>query len=139
MANNVRFEDFSMEVEDALQAEVIAFLHEAAASLVDQTAANTPVGSGQLKGAWQYKVDEDKLEAVVGNPLENAIWTEFGTGEYALKGDGRKDGWIYRDEKTGKFHFTLGKQPVRSLHNAFTTLKNPIIRQAEKALGARFR
>ena len=42
---------------------------------------------------WTYQVDESKLEATIGNPMENAIWEEFGTGEYALNGDGRKGKW----------------------------------------------
>lgn len=63
----------------------------------------------------------------ISSPLENAIWTELGTGEFALKGNGRKGGWKYKDAK-GKWHFTRGKPPVRMLHNAFT-LKEPVIKK----------
>lgn len=44
-------------------------------------------------------MDESAQVATVGNPLQNAIWEEFGTGEYALEGDGRKTPWRYKDEK----------------------------------------
>ena len=65
--------------------------------------------------------------ATVGSPLENAIWEEFGTGEYALKGDGRKGGWFYEDEE-GVGHFTHGKKPSRALHNAVTTKKAKLVK-----------
>lgn len=138
MAGNVRFEDNTMQVIAELDAAAKAYLYEAAESLTNQVAENTPVGSGQLSGAWTYKVDEEKGIATVGNPLENAIWTEFGTGEYALEGNGRKGGWSYQDDD-GKWHFTMGKRPVRMLHNAFNTLKPALIRRAEQVLNARMR
>ena len=131
---SVKFEDNRIEVEAALNDAAIAFLHEAAATLTNQVAENTPVGSGQLKGAWSYVVDESKGEATVGNPLELSIWNEFGTGEYALHGNGRKGGWTYKDDRTGKFRFTYGNTPKRSLFNAFKTLKPAIIREAEHRL-----
>lgn len=138
MAGNVRFEDNSIHVIAELDAAVIAYLYEAAESMTNQVAENTPVGSGQLAGAWTNKVDEGSSVATVGNPLENAIWTEFGTGEYALEGNGRKGGWSYQDDE-GKWHFTMGKRPVRMLHNAFNTLKPALIRRAEQVLNARMR
>lgn len=78
MANNVQFQDFSMQVKAALEEAAVQFLHEAAGELASQTARNSPVDTGQLKNSWQYKVDENKLEATIGSPLENAIWNEFG-------------------------------------------------------------
>lgn len=134
---SVQFQDNSMRVKAELEQAAIAYLYEAGESLSSQTASNSRVGSGQLKGSWTYKVDESKLETQVGSPLENAIWEEFGTGEYALKGDGRKGGWYYKDEKTGEFHHTFGKTPNRALQNAFNTLKNALIRRAEAVLKAK--
>lgn len=133
MANNVQFQDFSMQVKAALEEAAVQFLHEAAGELASQTARNSPVDTGQLKNSWQYKVDENKLEATIGSPLENAIWNEFGTGEYALNGDGRKGGWFYEDRK-GEGHFTHGKHPQRTMHKAFTKLKPKIIKRAEQVL-----
>ena len=87
-----------------------AWLYEAAGELEAQVKRNTKVGTGQLKNSWTYKVDESKGEATIGSPLENAIWEEFGTGQYALHGDGRKTPWVYKDDK-GKWHTTIGKHP----------------------------
>lgn len=118
----LEFEDYSIEVKAALNEAVIAFLHEAAGEIESQVKRNTPVDTGQLKGSWDYKVDEHKGEAVIGSPLENAIWNEFGTGQYALHGDGRKTPWKYQDVK-GEWHTTTGKRPQRSFHYAFEFVK----------------
>lgn len=134
MAGSVKFEDYSVEVKGVLEEAAIAYLHEAAGELEAQTKRNqTRVGTGQTKGRWTYVVDEDKLQATIGNPLENAIWEEFGTGEYALHGDGRKGGWVYKDDK-GEFHFTFGKTPLRPFFTAMTKLKPKLEKMAAQKL-----
>ena len=130
----IQFQDNSMQVISALQDACVAFLYEAGESLAGQVADNSRVGSGQLKSSWQNRVDEGELTATVGSPLENAIWEEFGTGEYALYGNGRKGGWHYQDDN-GKWHHTYGKTPTRAFHNAYTTLKPAIKKRAEQAIG----
>ncbi len=119
------------DVKDAIEKNAVAFLHEAAGEFESQVKRNTAVDTGQLKGSWAYTVDEGKLEAQIGSPLENAIWEEFGTGEYALHGDGRKTPWKYKDAK-GNWHTTSGKKPRRALHKAFTSLKSKIAALAQK-------
>lgn len=118
----IEFKDYSVEVKNEINEAIIAFLHEAAGEIVSQTKRNTPVDTGQLKGSWTYEVQEHKGEATIGSSLENAIWNEFGTGQYALHGDGRKTPWKYKDIK-GKWHVTTGKRPQRSFYLAFTFLK----------------
>lgn len=135
----VRFEDSRIEVMAALDDAVIAYLYEAGGELEAQVKRNSRVDTGQLKNSWTYKVDEEKGECRIGSPLENAIWEEFGTGEYALEGNGRRGGWYYLDERTGKLRFTYGKTPNRALHNAFISLKSALIRRVEQVLQTRLR
>ena len=130
---SVKFTDNSMKVKAAIEEAALRYLHEASGELVSATQRNTPIDTGQLEGSWNYIVDDGKLESKIGSPLENAIWTEFGTGEYALKGNGRKGGWKYVDSK-GKGHFTYGKPPVRTLHKTFTALKPSLIKLGEQML-----
>jgi len=122
---DIKFEDNRITVKNVLADRAIAFLHEVGGEFVSQTARNSRVKSGQTKGSWDYTVNEDDLQVTVGSPLENAIWEEFGTGEYALNGNGRKGGWYYVDEY-GDGHFTHGKTPNRALWNALETLKPQI-------------
>lgn len=134
----VQFTDNSAKVKAALDDAIIAYLHEAGGELEAQVKRNSRVGdTGQTKNAWTYRVDESKGETVVGNPLENSIWEEFGTGEYALHGDGRKGGWTYKDEKDGTWHHTYGKTPHRAFQRAFTSLKSALINRAKEVLKAR--
>ena len=77
-------------------------------------------------------VDTTFHEATVGSSDENAIWEEFGTGEYALQGNGRKGGWVYKDAN-GEFHHTYGKTPSRAFWNAFTALKDKIINRIKNS------
>lgn len=135
---SVRFEDNSVAVMAALKDACTEYLYEASGEIEAQVKRNTRVGSGQLKNSWTYKVDEGKDESKVGSPLQNAIWEEFGTGEFALEGNGRKGGWNYQDEK-GKWHHTYGKTPNRALHRAFTSLKTALINRAKQVIGGKMK
>lgn len=131
---SVEFHDFRVQCKEAIAEHGDAFLEEAASEIESAAARNTPVDTGQLKGAWTHYVDSSKKEATIGNPIEYAIWVEMGTGEYALKGNGRRGGWAYYDDD-GKRHFTYGSKPVRMLHNAFVSLKSAIIARAKQIFG----
>ena len=123
---SVKFTDNSVKVIAAIEDALIAGLYEAAGMIRGQAVQNSRVRTGQLKNSWNYKVDESKLEAVIGSPEENSLWEEFGTGEYSLNGNGRKGGWVYKDEK-GETHFTYGKTPNRTLFSAFNTKRQSAI------------
>ena len=130
---SVEFHDFTIKVTKAMEEQINAVLEECAGELESQAKQNTRVDTSQTKNAWAHHVDDEKHEATIGNPLENSIWEEFGTGEFALEGNGRKGGWFYEDEE-GKGHFTHGKKPSRAFHHAFRVLKNPIIKHIQDTL-----
>lgn len=137
---SVKFTNNSAKVKGALNDAVIGYLYEAGGELEAQVKRNSKVGdTGQTKNAWTHVVDESKGECVTGNPLENAIWEEFGTGEFALHGDGRKGGWTYQDENDGTWHHTYGKKPHRAFQRAFNSLKNVLIRRAGEVLKERMK
>lgn len=128
---DIEFVDNRVQVNKALDDAVGAFLLEASGEIVSAAARGSRVDSGQLKGSWKANVNESKGEAVIGSELENAIWEEFGTGEYAAKGDGRKGGWSYQDD-SGNWHHTTGKKPNRTLQRAFDSTKGKIINRAKQ-------
>lgn len=159
----VEFQDFSVKVKDVLDDAVNQFLEEAASELQSQAQRNSDF-SQNLKGTWKHVVDEKKKEATVGNPMQLAIWMEMGTGEYALKRNGRKGYWVYvkgntsvQESNPGKArtleeaklavavlrskgldaYYTKGQRPRRMLHNAFEAKKAAIIRRAEQVLKGR--
>jgi flagellar biosynthesis/type III secretory pathway M-ring protein FliF/YscJ len=130
---DVIFEDYKIKVETAINDKINAVLEECAGEIESKAKRNTRVKTGKTKNSWQHYVDDDKHEAIIGSNYENAIWEEFGTGEHAIAGDGRKGGWAYKDEK-GDWHYTTGKKPSRAFYKAFTTLKNKIIAHIQNSL-----
>lgn len=152
---DIEFVDNTLKVNKALDDALGAFLLEASGEIVAQTARRTPVDMGQLKGSWKANVDESEGVATIGSDLENAIWNEFGTGEYAAKHNGRKGGWYIHESKLsskaksrmkrvegkdGKvFYFTLGKKPQRSLENGYNAAKGGIVRRAEAIFSSKLR
>jgi hypothetical protein len=126
----IKFIDHREKVKGLIADLAMAALEEAAGELEAQVKRNTAVDTGQTKNSWQHRVTEGRNEYVaqVGSDYENAIWEEFGTGDYALNGDGRKGGWAYKDPKTGDTVFTHGKRPRRPFHNAYTALKPKLIK-----------
>lgn len=134
MSNGIQFEDYSVQVKTALKDTALAFLEEAGGELEAQTKRNCAVKTGKTKGSFQHSVNESSLTVAIGSDYENAIWEEFGTGIYALNGDGRKKPWTYYDE-LGEKHLTFGKHPKRMLWNAFQSLQSKIQQMAEERFG----
>ncbi|RGD80347.1 HK97 gp10 family phage protein [Thomasclavelia ramosa] len=138
MSNSVQFEDNRVRVINAFNEGILNFLEEASGEIEAQAKRNARFNTSQTKGAWTHSVNNAKFEAVVGNPLENSIWEEFGTGEYAVHGDGRKGGWKYQDIY-GKWHFTRGKTPSRALQRAIDSKKSTIGRVLAEKLREQLR
>lgn len=129
----VEFVDYSIKVKAAINGKLGAVLEECAGELESQVKRNSRVDTGKTKNSFQHYVDDAEYVAYIGSSDENAIWEEFGTGEYALNGNGRKGGWSYKDEK-GNWHHTHGKKPSRAFWNAYNVMKNKIIKRIQDSL-----
>lgn len=156
---SVEFNDFRVKVKEAINNKALQFLEEAAVEVESAAKRNSDFAPRSLKGEWSHVVDESKMEATVGHPKQLAIWMEFGTGEYALKNDGRKGYWVYvkgntsvKESNPGKSltlaeakrsvailreqgldaYYTRGQKPKRMLHNAFEAKKGAINRRAKQ-------
>lgn len=130
---DVIFEDYTIKVQNAIDDKINAALEECAGELESQVKRNTRVDTGKTKNSFQHKVVDSEHVAYIGSNYENAIWEEFGTGEFALQGNGRKGGWVYKDAK-GNWHKTTGKKPSRAFWKAFTSLKNKLINHIQNSL-----
>ena len=126
----VEFHDYTIKVKDTMDDGINVVLEECAGELESQAKRNSRIKSRKTSNSFQHKVDDDSHIAYVGSSDENAIWEEFGTGEYALEGNGRKGGWAYEDAK-GDWYFTHGKKPSRAFWNAYTSMKNKIINRIQ--------
>lgn len=129
---DIKFNDYSIEVKKAIADLAYRAVEESCGELESQVKRNTVVDTGQTKNAWTHTVKpaDDEVTGTVGNSQMNSVWEEFGTGEYALNGDGRKGGWSYQDEQ-GDWHHTYGKHPRRPFHKAYTALKTRLIKHMQ--------
>jgi HK97 gp10 family phage protein len=78
-----------------------------------ERAPKADIGGGFLKGSIESKVERNatEIEGTVFTTAFYAPYQEFGTGLFAVNGDGRKTGWAYEDPKTGETVFTRGNRP----------------------------
>ena len=152
MGIDIKFENNCMRVSAEMEREILKFLEEEGEELESQTMRNSRVDSGRTKGSYGHVVVKRNggAEVQVGSNLENAIWEEYGTGEYAIEGNGRKGGWYIPAEKlspkaksrmkktigkNGKvYYFTKGKKAQRPLFKAFTARRGAIERRASQIM-----
>lgn len=160
----VVFEDFTGEVTKEIENIILNWLEEASSEIESQTIRKTGTGAyyREIASKWTHIIDKSKYEAIIGNPLENALWVEYGTGEYALNGDGRKDWWVFIEDSTGKSNneskhyktkeeakqmvaylrskgikagYTNGQKPKRPLHHTFNQNEKALKEQLKSRLG----
>lgn len=157
MANEIRVESNLQVVTQKLKSALLAFLEEAGAEVESQAVMNTPVSEGQLKGDWNHIVEDDEYKVTIGNTSQHAIWMEYGTGEYAIEGNGRKGGWyipignggvseataqkygwkIVYGKDGQQFAYTKGARPRRMLFNAMQDMAGDIQSRANDIIGGR--
>lgn len=153
--STIKLTDHLPAITDNVKKIALQWLEETSGELEAQTKRNSASDTGQTKNSWTHKVDASAMEAVAGSDLENAIWEEYGTGEYAAEGNGRSGAWYVPVEavtgnskptyngkveivygKGGQaFYKTNGKQPKKMLHNAW----DKVIPKAKKALAAKIK
>lgn len=78
-------------------------------------------GGGATRDSYSHEVQgggEAELLGAIGSDMMNAVYEEYGTGEFAEAGNGRKGGWVYYDPVDGEFYFTYGKKPNKPLRRA---------------------
>lgn len=148
----VTFEDFSIQVNGAMDDAVETFLIKASKMIQSAVERNTRSDSGDLRGKWDSIIDASAGKATIGNPLENAIWEEFGTGEYSTSSQGGRMGaWYVPVEKVdgkkkpsfngkviivyGKdgqqYYKTNGKEGTKAFQKAYDSKKNKVIKLAQ--------
>ncbi|HFI0512481.1 TPA: HK97-gp10 family putative phage morphogenesis protein [Streptococcus suis] len=121
----MKFEDNSAAVKRELERAMIRGLIKAAMLVESQAVLLVPVNTGGLRGSIGYQVNESELVAYIGTNCEYAIYVEYGTGEFAENGNGRKGGWLYKTPD-GEVHFTYGMPPQPYLRPAFRQNKKAI-------------
>lgn len=101
--------------------EIKRIIAETAEMAVSQMKALVAVDSGNTKSSIDVEYFKGGLSARIIVGSEIGIYLEFGTGIYAVGGNGRKDAWVYF--KDGRYYLTQGMKPqpffYPSLESAF--------------------
>ena len=85
------------------------FVAEATRALEGKAKRNSPWRYGNLRRSIKGK--HDRLEGEVEAHAGYSAYLEYGTGEHAEGGTGRKTPWTYLDEATGQWVTTTGSKP----------------------------
>ena len=90
-----------------------------------------PVDTGQLRQSITYEVKGNT--GVIGTNVEYAPYVEYGTGIYAVGGNGRQTPWSFQDAE-GNWHRTVGQHPQPFLEPALLENENDILDLIEKEI-----
>ena len=99
-------------------------LSQACLIVENQARRDAPVDNGVLRNSIRSEVEGK--QGVVGTNIEYAPYVEFGTGLFAVNGDGRQTPWSYQDEM-GEWHTTIGQHPQPFLGPALEMNRETII------------
>ena len=130
----MKFKDNSEAAKQAITEASVQFLFQACLLVEGQAVALAAVQTARLRNSIDHTVDEDELIGYVGSNVEYAVYVEFGTGEFAENGQGRKGGWVYQDP-SGEWFFTWGQEPQPYLRPAFRQNKGRIEALAKEIFG----
>lgn len=140
MSNDFKFVSYKDRVITQMDAVIERAMTKVLEIIKSAAKAGAAVDSGQLRNRIDYQLKKvgGQVVGVVGSPENYAIYVEFGTGEFAENGTGRKGGWVYQDP-SGEWCFTLGQEPQPFMRPAFRQNKDKTKEILSKELGASFK
>lgn len=128
------FHDNSKACKEAIKKAQEKWLYAVGELMVSAIRPLIPVYTTNLKTSLDYKVDLEEMSVTIGVGESYAIYVEFGTGEFAENGMGRKGGWVYTDHVSGETRFTWGQEPQPYMRPGFRSQKNNVKLLLEKYL-----
>lgn len=105
-----RFELAVKKFEKHVINQVKKLVKETAEIIVSNAKSLAPVDDSGLTDSIGVTYLNGGLTAMVRVGAHYGIYVEFGTGIYAVKGNGRKDPWVYYSEKLDSFVYTHGME-----------------------------
>ncbi|WP_166083104.1 HK97-gp10 family putative phage morphogenesis protein [Erysipelothrix anatis] len=137
-ANKLKFVDNSDKVKKSLREVELMALEKMGLQVVGSAKKLARKRDNHMANNINHDVNESNLTVRVGSPDDYAIYNEFGTGEFAENGSGRKGGWSYKTPD-GKWHHTKGMKPKPFLRPAFRLNKKNIQAILKDDLGRKFK
>lgn len=120
--------NFEQTIIDGVKRVIVETAEMAAA----QMKALAPVDESNLRKSIEVDYSPDGLRAKIIVGAEYGIYLEYGTGIYALDGNGRKDPWVYYSEKLGRYVYTRGIHAQPYFHPAMEQASDFFTREMNK-------
>ncbi len=125
MAEIINLDKLNYKLENLANLDVSKALNRACLVVENEAKRLCPVDTGDLRSSITHEVHNDV--GIVGTNKEYAPYVEFGTGIFAVEGNGRDTPWSYQDDK-GEWHTTVGQKPQPFLETAIQTKKKLVIK-----------
>ena len=121
---------------DGFTAELDSKMDDATKFVENIAKQKAPKDTGRLIGSIESEVERqgDTITGIVFTPVEYAPYQEYGTGLFAVNGDGRKTGWAYEDKETGETVWTRGNRPHPFMGPALRENKDTILQFFKEGL-----
>lgn len=126
MAEIINLDKLNYKLENLANLDVSKALNRACLVVENEAKRLCPVDTGDLRNSITHEVHNDV--GIVGTNKEYAPYVEFGTGIFAVEGNGRDTPWSYQDDK-GEWHTTVGQKPQPFLETAIQTKKKLVIKE----------
>lgn len=97
--------------------------------VANKAKVKAPIDEGPLRNSIADAYRDNGMTGEAGTNLFYAPYVEFGTGVFAVNGDGRQTPWTYFSERLGRFVTTSGNRPQPFLLPAFNE-EAPLFRAA---------
>lgn len=131
MAEVINLEKLISKLNKLSDQQMEQALNKACILVENQAKENCPVDTGELRMSITHYVEGDT--GVVGTNKQYAPYVEYGTGLFAVEGNGRQTPWSYQDAK-GEWHTTKGQKPQPFLEPALLDNKKNIIKIFNEAI-----
>ena len=131
MAEIINLDKLNYKLEILANLDISKALNKACLVVENEAKRLCPVDTGDLRNSITHEVDDGV--GIVGTNKEYAPYVEYGTGIFAVEGNGRDTPWSYQDDE-GNWHTTIGQKPQPFLKTALDKQKKNVIKIFKETL-----
>ena len=131
MAEIINLDKLNYKLEILANLDISKALNKACLVVENEAKRLCPVDTGDLRNSITHEVDDGV--GIVGTNKEYAPYVEYGTGIFAVEGNGRDTPWSYQDDE-GNWHTTIGQKPQPFLKTALDKQKKNVIKIFKQTL-----
>ena len=131
MAEIINLDKLNYKLEILANLDISKALNKACLVVENEAKRLCPVDTGDLRNSITHEVDDGV--GIVGTNKEYAPYVEYGTGIFAVEGNGRDTPWSYKDDE-GNWHTTIGQKPQPFLKTALDKQKKNVIKIFKETL-----